>query len=200
MCLNLIILSLVLNLAVVSQGLNTFEYCKLTKTECTGRYDYKYNYEENCKKINCHGKFEYQCTKDICSTSKSSCELFSNVNLLIKSLTNSRMFYKQMSIFQKFQESLSECMHSHQELNPNDVCSNGKSCYYKRTYTLRNEKKTFAAKIVCPCVGEHSFHCGNDLCTTNNIACDLYFKSNHTSIMKKCGNDNQIIKNKVKLF
>ncbi len=57
-------------------------------------------------------------------------------------------------------------------------------------------------KVVCPCLGVNTFHCGANYCTKDSLACESLKQQKHslTKTLKKCVNGNQTILKKYLFF
>lgn len=196
-------LLIVFYLAHTSESIKYEDYCKMTQVKCNGYYDYKNKYNKKCDRLNCGNKYKYECSTGVCATSRQSCDKLIHTYHLVKSIKSSHGYHKEMNKLTKFTNSFRTCPPIKYDLSSNDFCVNGLNCYQVETYTYRNIRNNIEKLMVCPCIAEHTYHCGDFFCTVNSHACDSLKETNlkaFNNSMKKCGNDNNIIQKYVKLF
>ena len=174
-------------------SLNSNDYCLRTQHVCKGTYTYGFKYIQACTLMDCAGKYSYACQKRFCSTSKQACYSMTKIGYLINSLTSSHLHFMQSKQLEIFKKNFKNCAYVKHKINPIEVCMNSKSCFI-------NSKL-----VLCPCFGEHGFHCGLDYCTSDSITCNsiknkfLAAPANFTAF-EKCGNENTFYKDYMKPF
>lgn len=148
-----------------ANSINPLSFCKITKKNCTGKYDKSLKYSQKCVLINkCPVNFKYKCTSVFCSNKKINCNLFYDVNFIF--------FRNQFDkILHKKGEKI-KCNFStdHNSLSSADICLKGK----KITKTFRQKNKNNRIVNRLPCPRNQSYECGSTYCSSDSIACETF--------------------------
>lgn len=191
------------HLANSSGSIKHEDYCKMEQMKCIGYYDFKNKYNTKCERLKCGDNYKYECSSGVCAVSRQSCDRLIHTLHLVKSIKSSHAYHKEMSKLTKFTNGFRTCPVIKYDLKSKDVCMNGLDCYQMETFTYRNIRNNLKKLIICPCSGEHAYHCGDFFCAVNSQACDnlnnASLKSFNNSI-RKCGNDNIVIQKYAKLY
>ena len=181
-------------------SLKTSDICTNKQQQCKGFYDFGYNYNQRCERINCQGKYGYECREDYCTVDKQTCTEFIKTSHLIKSIKSSKLFDIKMKQLQTFINGFKVCPMIEFNLESNDVCINGQNCFYVEKYSNRNLKNIFSKQAICPCSGSHSYQCGDGFCTVHSNACEVLEQDHNLREFKSCGNHKKLLNRKIKLF
>ena len=130
-------------------------------------------YPEEGKKIECHGKYNYNCGDFVCTKNEYSCQMLSLFSVL-----KGDHFKK----YESFITEIKECPEPPKyKWKPNDVCLNTNNCV---TAILKIWPYNRVKLTECNCTGKYSYKCNRGYCGLNKLACDV-LKKNITEI-KKC--------------
>ena len=139
-------------------------------------------YPKETEKIECHGKYNYNCGDFVCTKNEYSCQMLS----LFSGLKG-----KHRKKYELFINEVKQCPEPPKyKLNSNgDVCFNFNNCVttLKRIWPYNKIKLT-----ECNCAGKYSYKCNRNYCASNKLACEGLIK-NITKI-KKCLNNKLNIK------
>jgi len=194
----LIILFLTIHLAI---SLKSTDFCIVKQQECKGFYNYKQNYQIECKLIKCHGKISYDCGSHLCSKNKADCNEYKNMKYYEKIYKYQGLNFNNMNLTEKlthlkiFDKQVPICPNKAYKFNSKDFCLNGVNCIEKsRTFSFMIGSSISARQIDCECPSKQRFKCGK-YCVADSLACS-YFKPVNGKIptyqnkIKDCGNDN----------
>ena len=153
-------------------GLKTANFCKLRQEKCTGYYNQHNSYEEACVKLACRdiSGYDQQCGRLHCSVDKKTCFKLLTAMDLFKKLNKTNESQTKNYRFQKFIDSFAGCPLLRYELKPTDVCTKSRGCFH--SINRGNTWNKLMKSVVCPCGGKHSYQCGDEFCTVDNIACN----------------------------
>jgi len=172
------------------------------------------NLNNNLKQ--CQHPFSYQCGKSKCSLNETVCRIYSDLDMSLRAglfetnLEISLLTTQVRSLYSVIRENLNNfnskiqnCSFVASEWKPTDICVSGKNCYQiiksrwvflsTQMIGMRNQLK----KKSCPCIGDHTFACASDYCTSDKHTCDVFDYKNQkiseayaTTIgITKCDND-----------
>ena len=182
-------------------------FCNLVEKECVGSYSYdsRIIHKAACTNVKCQPPYAHQCGVDRCAKSGQECTDFLEVNqflgsILFKSSLQNTFFnvnlLKQNKLkFQSFQKEIKNCTRSQYKWKSSDVCVSGKMCFLNEKLTnffiFFTNRKYALQKINCICDGTHTYQCGQDNCSINKQACDVFRKKSVASmdVYQSCGND-----------
>ena len=126
----------------------------------------------------------YQCSLDVCSKDKKSCDQLKN--LFINQ--NNFHFFEKIKIFSKISKDTKICKHSEFLSLRTHVCSIRNKCNWTKQNMLGQLLKTTFVKTQkgCECPSRLKFHCGNNYCSVNKFTCNSIFntKKNNKSNLK----------------
>jgi hypothetical protein len=172
------------------------DLCKNVQLECKGVYKTNLRYALNCGMTKCEDRnHKYKCNQMYCSVDMKTCEEYKNK---IRSAASMLKLTQPNEKLTLFNQKIKDCNVKEYKLNKQDVCKIGKNCILvekgkknSKVYSLYSIKD-----ITCPCKGKHSYQCGNEYCTVNNIVCDKLMSNQTMKIKyKDCFNGDQTIKN-----
>ena len=187
------------------QALHIKDFCCVYDKECKGTYDSNSNYHQKCELAKCRGKLGFQCTQEVCSVDKITCENFTNVTNLIGSIKKLIQFQNELRELANFKQNIPKCVAISYNWHLSDVCKNGLNCTQMQEIQMRSGNINLLKKTACQCKGKYSFQCGEIYCTIHKKSCDeILSKRNKVSRSllkaKNCGNDNLLFVKKVSLF
>ena len=169
---------------------------KVTENEAVGKYEpnhvvYSVQWRlEKCSQRN--APHSYQCNQEICATNQTKCIEYLDKETNLKkeklmtltrvSFVSSKKYSHDIKSdiqFQRFKDSISNCQRTPYKWQSNDVCIRRRSCQtvevkYVRDWIFLFRKVKSFKKINCPCLGKHSYVCGNsnNYCSVNKESCD----------------------------
>ena len=170
MIFKFILLLVILNR--ITNSLNSNDFCLLNQTN-----------NLICK--------HYQCSLDVCSKDKKSCDQLKNLFKNNNNQNNNFHFLERIKIFSK--ENTKICRKSEYLSLGTHVCSIKNKCNWTKQNMLSQLLKTTLVKIKkgCECPSKLMFHCGNNYCSVNKSTCNSIFNSkknneSHLKLIKYC--------------
>jgi hypothetical protein len=145
-------------------------YCRRTLLKCHKSFNSKFEHNNNCENLNCHGEYNFSCS-EICSKTKKDCEDFQNH-------LSKKHYISEINKCPKIAHSL---------------CSlEEKECFVEKN-SLWFRSRAYK-KIKCPCPKEHSYECGLKYCASDSDTCRKLKRKNipfEKIQMKPCHNDQK---------
>jgi hypothetical protein len=197
---SVIILCVILHLAI---SLKSSNFCFIKQQVCKGFYNEYEMYQTKCEKMNCHGKFNYDCGFHVCSNNMTDCNSYKQFDSYIKLILQMQSInsiitsdqIKTKKSFKMFNKQIRSCQNQNYEFKSDDFCLNGKDCKIVKNYSFHKIK--FMKSTVCKCPIKQSFRCG-EYCTSDSIACDYHRLNENKSFLvssniNNCGNQNVTI-------
>ena len=186
------------------------DFCNRFERECIGEYDKENNYKIKCKQEQCQGNFSYSC-QDKCAKNEKVCENYLILKTLettfislnkLRYLHLNKSKHRHSSIYEleirKFQEKIPKCTPTLYVWNSSDFCLSDRSCF-KKAPKRGSFKENRLKRMECPCKGNLTYICDNNIyCTRNKKACDSFISKNYHAVIlyetrlksiKKCDND-----------
>ena len=128
----------------------------------------------------------YQCSLDVCSKDKKSCDQLKN--LFKNNQNNNFHFLERIKIFSYISKDNTKICRKSEYLSlGTHVCSIKNKCNWTKQNMLSQLLKTTLVKIKkgCECPSKLMFHCGNDYCSVNKYTCNSIFSAEkHESNLK----------------
>jgi len=118
-------------------------------------------YPKAGEKMECHGKYNYNCGDFVCTKNEYSCQMLSLFSVL-----KGDHFKK----YESFIKEIKECPKPPKyKWQPNHVCLNTNDCVttLKRIWPYNRVKLT-----ACKCTGKYIYKCNHDYCALNKLACE----------------------------
>ena len=135
----------------------------------------------------------YQCSLDVCSKDKKSCDQLKNLFKNNNNQNNNFHFLERIKIFSKISKDTKICRKSEYLSLGTHVCSIKNKCNWTKQNMLSQLLKTTLVKIKkgCECPSKLMFHCGNYYCSVNKYTCSRIFNSkknseSHLKLIKYC--------------
>jgi hypothetical protein len=127
----------------------------------------------------------YQCSLDVCSKDKRSCDQLKNLHNNNQNYFN---FFERMKKLLKISRETKVCRKSEYLSLSTHVCSISNKCNWTKQNMLGQLLKTTFVKTQkgCECQSRLKFHCGNNYCSVNKYTCNSIFntKKNNDSNLK----------------
>lgn len=195
------IFSLVVLIVLLSEAfsLKKHDLCIRIQNKCKGHYDSNHNYETKCEKTKCEGKLGHKCGSDYCAVNKRSCDTVFNLMFLLRSYKGLLLFEKELEKYTDFIQKINFFPTDMNQIQESDICLNGAGCVFKSGFSLIGRNDVINS-VNCPCKKENSFECGDKYCTDHSNTCDGFKQNGVNFTIKKCGNDNQILRKKFSFF
>lgn len=135
----------------------------------------------------CSGKYEFECTKDYCSTNLTTCENFFKLKSITKTFTTLLFNQRRSKEYASFIGSIKTCSlpKFKKSINSSNICLSKEDCFIKEKFKYKYSFQNYLKKIVCPCNGQHHVYCGKNYCATSQTDCDLFLK--HEQIFSSSG-------------
>ena len=193
-----VFLLLAISIIKEAEMFKTNDFCFITEKHCIGKFGLNKVYKTECKKTKCKGVLSFQCGTDHCSKNESTCVKLLRFNQMFKVyLKTSISYYNALKEYNDFHKIIRNCTQTPYEWNSNDVCLNGKNCFFTHLNSMSlSGKMKVNIPINCVCQNKYSYRCSKEFCTISKRACDelnsLLVKGKKLSL-KHCGNGNRKI-------
>ena len=146
----------------------------------------------------CMGYLKYKCDDDYCSLDKETCDKFSKVRAITRSIPRILNYYeKKTAGYKQFIKTIKKCPMS-EEFNLNElsknVCLREKNCIVEDKIYRKKMRQSLAIPCLCPCIKKQSIDCDPMVCVTSQKDCLAYKfmkKQNQTVTYSSCQNGNK---------
>jgi len=120
-------------------------------------------YPKAGERIECHGKYKYNCGQFVCTKNEYSCQMLS----LFSGLKG-----KHREKYESFINEVKECSEPPKyklKSNDDDVCFNSNKCV---TTLLRIWPYNRVKLTECKCTSKYDYKCNRDFCALSKLACE----------------------------
>lgn len=168
----------------VVQCLKPDEFCYLEEHKCSSN-----NYAA-CNRFICPDKYPYDSGNGFCAVSRLKYQDFSMWSLLLRQIKHTDLIDKHFKNFYKFTVRIQKCpLKAYFSFQIENVC-------VKRTESLTKPRISMQSRPMINvnfrnvfCSKRHSFHCTDNLCTTDKKTCTYTLLNN----LKKSTRVNQCL-------